>query len=99
MPHVAFKKDSSGKVHGGFKNWSDGNARHAYWGAYASWATQILPHIEQTTLHQNWVTATNNFKAPAGGFFVYTWSGQFQTTFQIRRESQSSTALATQEIL
>ncbi|MGI9447643.1 MAG: DUF1559 domain-containing protein [Pirellulales bacterium] len=71
MPYVAFKKDSSGKVHGGFKNWSDGNARHAYWGAYASWATQILPHIEQTTLHQNWVTATNNFKAPAGGFFVY----------------------------
>ena len=71
MPYVAFKKDSSGKVHGGFTNWSDGNARHAYWGAYASWATQILPHIEQTTLHQNWVTATNNFKAPAGGFFVY----------------------------
>ncbi|MGB0655405.1 MAG: DUF1559 domain-containing protein [Pirellulales bacterium] len=71
MPHVAFKKDSSGKVHGGFTNWSDGNARHAYWGAYASWVTQILPFLEQTTLHQNWVTATNNFKAPAGGFFVY----------------------------
>ena len=31
MPYVAFKKDSSGKVHGGFTNWSDGNARHAYW--------------------------------------------------------------------
>ncbi len=71
MPYVAFKKDSAGKVHGGFSNWSDGNARHAYWGAYASWATQILPHIEQDVLYQTWVTATNNFKAPAGGFFVY----------------------------
>ena len=71
MPYLAFKKDSAGKVHGGFSNWSDGNARHAYWGAYTSWATQILPHIEQNVLYQTWVTATNNFKAPAGGFFVY----------------------------
>ena len=49
MPYVAFKKDSSGKVHGGFTNWSDGNARHAYWGAYTSWAVQLLPFMEQTT--------------------------------------------------
>lgn len=71
MPYVAFKKDSAGKVHGGFTNWSDGNARHAYWGGYTSWAVQLLPFMEQNSLYQDWETATNNFKAPAGGFFVY----------------------------
>ena len=71
MPYIAFKKDSAGKVHGGFASWSDGNARHAYWGAYTSWAMQLLPFMEQATLHQEWVTVTNSFTAPAGGFFVY----------------------------
>ena len=71
MPYIAFKKDSSGKVHGGFTNWGDGNAGHAYLGAYTSWIVQLLPFMEQTTLHQEWVTATNSFKAPAVGFFVY----------------------------
>jgi prepilin-type N-terminal cleavage/methylation domain-containing protein len=71
MPYVAFKKDSSGKVHGGFTNWSDGNAGHAYLGAYTSWVVQLLPFIEQNPLYQSWVTTTNDFKAPAGGFFVY----------------------------
>lgn len=73
FPYLAFKKSSGGAVHGNHTGWNDGNARHAYWGAYASWVTQILPFFEEQSLYDDWVTATNDFKAP-GNLYYSTWA-------------------------
>jgi len=74
FPYLAYKKSSSGVVHGGDTSWTSTSvSRHAYWGAYVSWLVQTLPYLEEQSLYDGWVTATNNFVSP--GHLQYgTWA-------------------------
>ena len=85
MPYLAYKKDSSGTVHGGHKDWWTGNSRHAYWGAYVSWIVQVLPFLEEQQLYGDWVSATNNFKTP--GHLQYgTWASSISDSISNERK-------------
>ena len=85
MPYLASKKASNGTVHGGHPNWSDGNARHAYWGAYVSWIVQTLPFLEEQQLYENWVSATNDFKSP-GNLYYGSWASSISPAISNERK-------------
>jgi len=80
LPYLAFKKSSSGVIHGGDTSWtSNAVSRHAYWGAYVSWLVQTLPFLEENALYDEWVAATNNFVSP--GHLQYgTWASSIPDT-------------------
>ena len=78
FPRAAFRTGSNGSAFGGHTSWTDGNpgtgTNVITIGQNVSWIVQILPHMEQSQIYDEWVSATNGFRVAHGNGTGYSFA-------------------------